>query len=47
MEFHDVARTPALLERIAGLGFVEVTIEEGKRKSSPLDVRAFAGPHAN
>jgi len=46
MEFHDVARTPALLEKIAGLGFVEVTINEGKKKSV-LDVRAFAGPAAN
>jgi FkbM family methyltransferase len=46
VEFHDAPKTPEVLKRIAGLGFIETTIGEKKSTSDTTEVRVFAGPHA-
>jgi FkbM family methyltransferase len=46
IELHDPSRTPALLERIAALGFEELAFDGGPRTLLHGDVRAFRGPVA-
>jgi FkbM family methyltransferase len=46
IEFHDSSKTPALIKRIAALGFVDITIEKGHETDSTTEVRAFLGPGA-
>jgi FkbM family methyltransferase len=44
IEFHDSLKTPALMGRIADLGFVDITLERSRRARSTTEVRAFLGP---
>jgi FkbM family methyltransferase len=44
VEFHDPAKTPAVAERLARLGFAEVQTDE--RRNRDEKVRAFRGPVA-
>ena len=44
IEFHDDSRTPAVLRRLAELGFSEITDAGERRTSTMTEVRAFRGP---
>ncbi len=44
IEFHDDARTPALIRRFSELGFSEITDEGERRTSASTEVRVFRGP---
>jgi FkbM family methyltransferase len=46
IEFHDAARTPALLQRLIELGFVQIAVQDGHETEAFGDVRAFRGPKA-
>jgi len=46
IELHDPSRTPQLIEKIAALGFVEITVQEARKTDAYGDVRAFRGPGA-
>jgi len=46
IEFHDASKTPALLERIEALGFVDMTISKKLEAGARTVVRAFRGPEA-
>jgi FkbM family methyltransferase len=39
-------QAPALFEKLAALGFKDITIEEGHETGAETEVRAFAGPFA-
>jgi FkbM family methyltransferase len=45
VEFHDPSRTPALLERIRGLGFREIA-DKSQKTGERTEVHAFRGPAA-
>jgi FkbM family methyltransferase len=45
VEFHDPARTPALLERIRSLGFQEIS-DKSQKTGERTEVHAFRGPAA-
>lgn len=46
--FHNssAAKAQALLERLAAIGFSDITIEERHRENPKGEVRVFAGPAA-
>lgn len=46
IELHDPARSPEFLRRIAGLGFADLTISDGRTSGENMDVRAYRGPAA-
>ncbi len=46
IEFHDASRTPALLKRLADLGFEDIAVQSGNKPGSFGDVHAFQGPGA-
>jgi FkbM family methyltransferase len=46
IEFHHRPRTPAVIERLASLGFTELTLDEDRRSEGNMEVRVFRGPAA-
>jgi FkbM family methyltransferase len=46
IEFHDFARTPALVNRLTALGFIEMAAGEDKKTGETTEVRVFRGPRA-
>ncbi len=44
IEFHNLSRTPTVVERLRGLGFAEMT--ENQKTSGTTEVRLFRGPQA-
>ena len=46
IEFHEPSRTPPVIQRLAELGFSEITDFEGQTTGPHTEVRVFRGPHS-
>lgn len=46
IELHDPAKSPALLEKLRGLGFVQIAGEQDHKTGAITEVRVFRGPAA-